>query len=104
METKFKALTANEDDRVQRNVRQAEERREADAAKQQLQRAEEWAAICRSRDQQLALKAARKEQALCEDKDFTKAWKVWPRGGYALLASAELLCAQAFILIILDHC
>jgi hypothetical protein len=77
METKFKELAADEDERVKRNVQQAQEKQEMDAAEQQVQRAEEWAATCRSRDQQLAFKASCKKQALCEENDFVKAWQVW---------------------------
>ena len=92
METKFKEFMSNENERLARDVKQAEEKNAADLAERARRRQAEWDAICRSRSQQLALrKAAREEQARA-DTDFMAAWQVRRRAAgllVALLRSCE---------------
>lgn len=79
METKFKAFISNEEARLERDVQDAQSRSDADAAARAAQRKAEWDAICRSRAQQLALRAAKKDAAAREDLEFVRAWQVCHR-------------------------
>ena len=76
METKFKAFMGNEEARLERDVQAAQDRSAADAAAREARRSQEWTAICRSREQQLALRAAKKDAAAREEREFVHAWKV----------------------------
>jgi hypothetical protein len=78
METKFAEFMSNENERLERDVQQAAEKSAADLAERAQHRADEWAAITRSRTQQLDLRAAHAAQERLADQRFVRAWKVPP--------------------------
>jgi hypothetical protein len=76
METKFAEFMSNENERLERDLAQAEEKNAAELAERARQRRAEWHSICNSRAQQLDLRKARKEAALAADQEFMAAWQV----------------------------
>lgn len=76
METKFAEFMSNENERLERDVKQASEKAAADLAEREERRADEWAAICRSRTQQLDLRREHRERDQRADARFAAAWKV----------------------------
>eukprot|EP00892_Ulva_mutabilis_P004506 jgi/Ulvmu1/2427/UM134_0008.1 len=75
METKFKEFMSNENERLDRDVKAADERSAAEAAERAAVREAEWQAICASRQQQLNSRAERKRQEAMEGQAFAAAWK-----------------------------
>lgn len=75
MESKFREFMSNEAERLDRDVKHAEEKSAADAEARAARRRELWRAICNSRSQQLANRKAQRHAALEADKAFAAAWK-----------------------------
>lgn len=78
MESKFKEFMSNENERLDRDVKAADDRSAAVAAERAAQRRAEWEAICASREQQLGARADDKRQQMLEEQAFAAAWKVRP--------------------------
>lgn len=76
MESKFKEFMSNENERLDRDVKAADDRSAAVAAERAAQRRAEWEAICASREQQLGARADDKRQQMLEEQAFAAAWKV----------------------------
>ena len=75
MEAKFKEFMGNEAERLDRDVKHADEKSAAEAESRAARRRAEWRAICKSRDQQLNSRKAQKLATLDADKAFAAAWK-----------------------------
>jgi hypothetical protein len=76
MESKFKEFMSNESERLDRDVKAAEDKSAAKAAHRAELRRQEWTAICASRTAQVQSKAVAKAAALEQEKEFAAAWKV----------------------------
>ena len=76
METKFAETMSNEASRLDRDVKAADDKSLAVQEERKRLRAEEWAAICRSREQQLKLKKERAMRTKASEQQFVAAWKV----------------------------
>jgi hypothetical protein len=75
MEAKFKEFMGNEAQRLDRDVKIAQEKSAAETEARAARRRAEWRAICKSRTQQLESRKAQRIAALEADKEFAAAWK-----------------------------
>jgi len=91
METKFKEFMSNENERLERDVKAADDRSAAVSAERAALRRAEWQAICESRQQQLGARADRKRQEALDGQAFAEAWKVCSYRAWALPAVCSRL-------------
>jgi hypothetical protein len=75
MEAKFKEFMGNEAQRLDRDVKIAQEKSAAEIEARAARRRAEWRAICKSRTQQLESRKAHRIAELEADKEFAAAWK-----------------------------